>query len=64
MNEVKTVTTPLYKVQIGKKQSAYKTRWSFINKEQALLYYRAINIGNGFKKRLLEDNKVIAREIS
>ena len=42
-------------VQTGKgKRGAYKTRWRFVgNLNQAVLYYNGINIGNGYKKRLL-----------
>jgi hypothetical protein len=40
-------------VQIGKGKSAYKTKYSFEgNLGRALFYYNAINIGNGYKKRL------------
>lgn len=45
-------TTP-FLVQVGKGRSAYKTRYSITgNLGQAVLLYKAINIGNGFKKRL------------
>ncbi len=41
-------------VQVGKgTKGSYKTRYSFIGKlNQAVMYYNAINIGNGYKKRL------------
>ena len=45
--------TTEFLVQVGKGKSAYKTRYAFIgNLAQAVACYRAINIGNGFKKRL------------
>lgn len=42
-------------IQVGKgKKGSYKTCYSFKGKlGQAIMYYNAINIGNGFKKRLL-----------
>ena len=40
-------------VQVGRYNSAYKTRYSFTgNIHQAVAYYRALNIGLGYKKRL------------
>jgi len=44
-------------VQIGKDKSSYKTRYTFTgNIHQAVSYYRGINIGNGYKKRLYSPN--------
>ena len=44
-------------VQIGKDRSSYKTRYAFRgNLAQAVTYYRGINIGNGYKKRLYSPN--------
>lgn len=42
-------------VQVGRgPRGAYKTRYRFEgNLAQAVAYYRGINIGNGYKKRLL-----------
>lgn len=56
-------------IQIGKGKSSYKTRYAFKgNLEQAVLYYRGLNIGNGYKKRLLmpscSKNPVLARHFS
>lgn len=56
-------------VQVGKDKGSYKTRWSFKgNLNSAVMYYRSLNIGNGFKKRLLmpacKKNPVLARYIS
>ena len=43
----------IFWVQIGKGKSSYKTRYAFTgNIHQAVAYYRGINIGNGYKKRL------------
>ena len=55
-------------VQVGFRQGAYQTRYSFKgNPVQACMYYRCINIGRGYKKRLLMPSSpkpVIARYIS
>ena len=61
--EIKTVTLDgkklaytsetLFLVQVGKNRSAYRTRYSFTgNIHQAVTYYRSINVGRGYKKRL------------
>ncbi len=55
-------------VQIGRGKSGYTTRYSFKgNLHQAVFYYRGINIGRGYKKRLVMPaalRKVLAREFS
>ena len=56
-------------VQTGKGKDSYKTQYSFKGRlELALFYYRSINIGNGYKKRLLmpscSKNPVLARQLS
>ena len=47
----------VFKVQVGRyAKGKYKTRWSFKgNFAQALAWYKSINIGNGYKKRLFCD---------
>ena len=46
--------TTEFLVQVGHKNRAYATRYAFKgNLAQAVMYYRGINIGNGYKKRLL-----------
>lgn len=42
-------------VQVGRhKKGSYRTRWELTgNLAQAISYYNAINIGNGYKKRLI-----------
>ena len=54
-------------VQVGKGKGAYKTRYSFRgNPYQAVMYFNSINVGDGFKKRLLIPSSikpVIARVI-
>ena len=41
-------------VQVGRGKGSYKTRYSFKgNLAQAVMHYNGINIGNGYKKRLL-----------
>jgi hypothetical protein len=40
-------------VQVGKGRGSYSTRYRFTGDlAQAVFYYRGINVGNGFKKRL------------
>jgi hypothetical protein len=40
-------------VEIGRYKSAYKVRWRFVgNIHEAVRYYRGLNIGLGYKKRL------------
>lgn len=44
----------LFLVQVGKGRGSYRTRYTIRgNIAQALMYYQGINIGNGYKKRLL-----------
>lgn len=43
-----------FEVQVGRHRNAYETRYSFEgNLVEAVRYYRGINIGNGYKKRLM-----------
>ena len=55
-------------VQIGRGRSAYETKYSFKGElARAVFYYRGINIGRGYKKRLVMPaalRKVLAREFS
>ena len=63
-----------YYVQLGKNKSSYKTRWTFHDdcfhkaENRAILYYRGLNVGYGYKKRLVKEDKdgrhVIARQFS
>jgi hypothetical protein len=54
-----------FKVQVGKNKGSYSTRYSFTgNALQAFTWYRGINIGNGFKKRLTIDGQTICKAIS
>ena len=61
-------TATEFLVQVGKGKGAYQTRYRFTGKlEQAVLYYRGINIGNGYKKRLYApsfNKPTLARYIS
>ena len=46
-------TATEFLVQVGRGKGAYQTRYRFTgNLAQAVGYYRCINIGNGYKKRL------------
>ena len=55
-------------VQIGRGKSAYKTRYCITgNLGQAVAYYNGLNIGNGYKKRLIcfsLNKPVLARQFS
>lgn len=43
-----------YLVQVGHgPKGAYRTRYTLTNQSQATFYYNCINIGNGYKKRLV-----------
>ena len=51
-----TAPKVIWRVQIGRySKGAYKTRNSFYKAAQALWYYHAVNIGKGFKKRLIKE---------
>lgn len=60
--------TTVFEAQVGRNRSAYRTRYSFTgNLAQACAYYRAINIGLGYKKRLVMvggNKPVLARAAS
>jgi hypothetical protein len=52
----------VFQVQVARNRSAYATAYSFTgNAQAAIAYYKAINVGNGYKKRLMLSNTVIAR---
>ena len=60
--------TTEFLVQIGRGKSKYTTRYAFKGEiGRAVMYYNAINIGRGYKKRLIMPNAmrpVLAREFS
>ena len=44
----------MFLVQLGKGKGSYKTKWHFKGSlSQAVSYYNGINVGLGYKKRLL-----------
>jgi hypothetical protein len=52
-------------VETGRNKSAYKVRYKIVGSlSQAVFYYNAINIGNGYKKRLKMYDTVLARQFS
>jgi hypothetical protein len=57
-----------YEIQVGKGKGSYKSKYVSRFQSQALLLYRGINVGNGYKKRLVEvyekDRNIISREFS
>jgi hypothetical protein len=60
--------TTEFLVQVGHKNRAYATRYRFEGElARAVFYYRCINIGRGYKKRLLMPGArkpVLARQFS
>lgn len=60
--------TTVFEVQVGRHRGSYRTRYSFKGDlAQAVFYYRCINIGNGYKKRLRApsmNKPVLARQFS
>lgn len=61
-------TATEFLIQVGKNKSAYKTRYSIKgNLAQAVMYFNGINIGNGYKKRLIcqsMNKPLLARQFS
>lgn len=57
-----------YEVQVGRGKSKYEIKYTTTNQSQANFLYRCLNIGYGYKKRLVavyEDHRnVLARYIS
>ena len=55
-------------VQVGKGKGSYKTRYRFVgNLGQAVMYYRGVNVSNGYKKRLVSwamNKPLLARQFS
>ena len=60
--------TTEFLVQIGRGRSAYETKYQFKGElARAVFYYNGINIGRGYKKRLIMPaaiRPVLAREFS
>ena len=64
-----TAPKVIWRVQIGRyTKGCYQTKYSMESAAQAIRYYHAINIGKGFKKRLLKiegkDVLVVAKQAS
>jgi hypothetical protein len=47
----------VYEIQVRPWNGKYRTRYNTRNWAQAVMYYNGINIGNGYRKRLLVDGK-------
>jgi len=58
----------VFLVQVGRGRGAYRTKYAITGSlGQACFYYRCVNVGNGYKKRLVCEslNKpLIARQFS
>ena len=67
-NDVIYGAETVFEVQSGRGKGAYRTRYSFTgNLHQAVRYYICINIGLGYKKRLVmlgAKKPVLARAFS
>jgi len=64
-----TAPKVIWRVQIGRySKGAYENKYSMESAAQAIRYYHCINIGKGFKKRLLKiegkDVLVVAKQAS
>ena len=53
-----------FHIQVGRYRGEYLTRFALDNENQAVVLYGAINIGRGYKKRLIHNGKVINRNVS
>lgn len=57
-----------YVVQVGRMKGTYETKYSFPTNKvgTALKYYHSVNIGNGYKKRIvdLESGQILDRQFS
>lgn len=60
--------TTEWRVQVSKRpseKSGYVDKYTFASEYQARFYYNSINIGRGYKKRLVNpQGKVVARQFS
>ncbi len=56
----------VFKIQVGKgPKGSYEPRYTFTgNFSQAWIHYSGINVGNGYKKRLLMDGQFLCRQFS
>lgn len=56
----------IFHVQVGQwKKGAYHTRYSFDSVGRAMMWYSSINIGRGYKKRLItRTGKVLVKASS
>lgn len=63
----KTAVKGMWCVQVGRGKSSYKTRYTFGEnyRNQAVLYFNALNTHSGYKKRLVRpDGTVEARVLT
>ena len=56
----------VFTIQLGRNaKGSYRAKYTFIGDfKKANFYFQGINIGNGYKKRLVMDGKVISRQFS
>lgn len=62
--ETTDIASPMYTVEIGRYDGAYKVRWSFDNWNQAALYFNGLNVWYGYKKRIRYNGQTLARVLT
>lgn len=54
-----------FRVQVGRNKGSYSTKYSFTgNPLQAVTWFKGVNVGNSFKKRLTIDGQTVCAVIS
>ncbi len=54
-----------FTVQIGKGKGSYRVKYSFRGQfGRAVLHYNGLNVHSGYKKRLVMNDKVLARQLT
>jgi hypothetical protein len=58
-------TTGLWRVQVGKGRSSYKTRYAVVARTEAVFLFNCLNTHSGHKKRLIDpEGRVVARVLT
>lgn len=58
------MSTQTYRVQVRRNKDRWQTKYALTSETEAWFYYRCINIGNGWRKRLICDQLVLAKAAS
>lgn len=57
--------TGAWRVQVGKDKGRYTDRYVFTTMNRAIMYFNGINVGRGYKKRLIDpDGQVVYRVLT